>query len=500
MNEFNEIDHRVREKIGALPEVAPPDFVRDAVMSAIRKEPKRFAFYWWGGALVGVMALVYLVYLTQTNSSQEKAPEQQIEATSNAMATSTNETNAAHEAVTGDQSTAEVQLSSVSSNTETGASQTQQTTNQASKQTAFASARTTTQTATPTNTEISRKGTQQKAKQIAVLSSNSINGNQNIANLTQIVAEKSQNALVLTSRSSETLSDLATEGTGTNAQLVQIGLLNTLPFRFGSCSSLLLKQQAEAFAAQGVENKSNYTTIKSRTPVEVYKPAQKRRYIEVYGGTRYAQTILASPRIEDNEYLALRKQTERADLGWEAGLRTHFMLKNQFSLQVGAQLSQNTSVFQYDDIQVQVNPVSVGAVDSTYMTGVVRYERVFHRMHTLDVPVTFGYQLKWKGNDLRLGAGAEINLGVRSYRGGMMFNPAGERITFSAEEAKTMFKTNIGGRMLAQAQLSRQVRGLGRVFAETALAYQPFSATKTDYPLTQKYVIGSFRLGYAFAF
>jgi hypothetical protein len=500
MKEFNEIDHRIAEKIGTLPEVAPPDFVRDAVMSAIKKEPKRWVpIYWWAGAFLGAIAIGAWMYASQGQRNVAPAvPQTELTTSANPELATT--------------------LPSEIQNQNTGAEQSTNTAAPGMEQTTSA-------------VHAQNGGTTS-----AIASENGSNTTRNA----NTAAQRQSTAKIADTRSAETRSNvLAQSAQSTSNQKVEANTQiakaqgdvgNPQAYATQSIdaqaiaqgNTIALNENAIARTTKAMSTlrmlplfEGAFSEVKSQVvgKLSVQKPdvmafepvklAPKnvvgRKSLEIYGGLRYADATLRSPRIEDQDYLALRNQTERTDLGWEAGARVQILMKRNLSLQTGLQLAQNTSVFHFDDVQVQIKPTSVGAVDSTYMTGVVRYKRVYHRMHTLDVPVTLGYTLRYRAFDVRLGAGAELNLGVRS-RGGMMFDQDGQRITFNSEEAKAIYKSNIGGRLIGQAQISRQLKGIGRVFGEAGVAYQPFSSTRTNYPLTQKYIIGSLRVGYAIGF
>jgi hypothetical protein len=258
---------------------------------------------------------------------------------------------------------------------------------------------------------------------------------------------------------------------------------------FGLVSSIMTSTKAYPLQ-QILPSTNGITLVKSRS---------KNNQVDVYSGARYSVSILKSKAIEHTDYLALRKATERSDLGWELGFRYSKEVKKGFFWQSGMQLAQNTAVFHYDDIVVRKGLASATTTDSITMSGVVRYEKIYNRSYSLDIPFALGAEVKKGRFGLRYSAGAELNLGVRN-NSGMMFVDSEKRQSYSAQDAKQIYKTNVGARLVGQVQAYRSVFGRNRLFIESGITYQPWSSTVTENYLTQRYLIASMRMGYAFWF
>jgi hypothetical protein len=513
MKEFNEIDQRIQAKMDAW-EPKAPSFVADRVMASIRKEPrtKPPLLVWY--VLIASMLAVGIAVTYSTVKSSNTVKESQLKL-SPASATKTSDM------------------------AELGEHNGADNTNVASPAVANGSSLNGTTAAqgevkTPQIAQI--QTTNQSAKHAKRSANSSAIGGELNSNITTITSQLS--AVGLSENSNLGISKSQAYTTQTNTTLGTItsaGQSAEITQPSGAMQQSATNPQSaaslEASATQQVNQKSvssislltladakyvsrlNATEFKlpkskikpfvldDKSRIKRYADAgrfDQLRFIELYGGARYSHTFMDAKSIEFEDYATQRKATERADFGWEAGVRATFLMNRFWVLQTGLQLAQNTRAFHYDDIIVRKTAMP-GAADSIYMTGVVKYKKVYHRIHTLDLPVSFGMEIRNGLHGLRVSAGAELNLGVKS-RGGMMFDIDGDRAVFTATDARSLYKPWIGGRVIAQTQFFKSFNGRDRFFIEPAISFQPFSGTRTDYPIAEKPLVGSLRLGYAKSF
>jgi hypothetical protein len=515
MKDLHHIDHQVEQKMNAWrPE--PPAYVHDQVMAAVlhNTKPKPTLFPWWTIATLVCVAAAGTWYLAHYRSVQSLAPA----------------TIRSQESANSYQSAADAPAPAIS----VAAAAPLDAKNAASALAVPTSAAASVQPAkVKTNGKIvfgSRNPQDTKATNSAQpKGSQVVAGENGIAQSNQSTEVGALIASATTINQQGETTGHSTGGQGhpllsetqSNAQLaayaaagMSAAVSGKAVFEGQDASKMESRHAALTFLPQHTESvMTTITKAKTKLPRCTTKPrvlsrserltryadAGKYRnlhFLEAYAGTRYAQTLLKSTAIEHNDYLQQRRNTERADLGWELGVRGDYVFNRFWVVQAGVQLAQNTAVFHFDDTQVvQKSPVA-GTTDSVYMTGLVQFKKVYNRSHTLDLPIAAGIELRKGLKGLRFTTGAEINIGTRA-RGGMMFDTTGQRITYTSADAATIYRSNIGVRGFATAQMFRSFNGRDRLFVEGQLTYQPWSSTRRDGPIEQRYGIGSLRVGYA---
>ncbi len=485
MKEFHEIEDRIKEKMHDWNPEAPA-FVAKAVMAAIKKEPpkRKPIFLLWAiaGVILGTVLLTSGYFLMNSDSQMSEQPttthkiENEIALTSKSTNVPANQNAHFNDGTLTTQETDH-----------------KPTVQEASKQpTSGAGLNTFVKAQNSNGLSTSRR------KSSAIVESEYQDQNEpaltrGVTTSTYVAGQAPALALdsKATTDGNPILNPQLSETKSNSLTISALQTLSSRPLSF-------IHQPANVIQLPALTSKPFVLDDKSR--IKRYANAArfgKVRSLELYGGARYAYTLMQAAAAEHQDYLALRKATERPDLGWELGCRATSVFNRVWVAQAGLQLTQQTRVFSFDEIVVRKSAVQ-STTDSIYRTGIVRYKAVYHRLHTLDIPVALGIELRKGLRGVRLSAAAELNLGMRS-RGGMMLDETGERVTLTADNAPLLYRAWVGGRVGAQAQFFKTWNGRNRVFFEPAIFYQPMSNTRPANPITEKPLSGSVRLGYNIA-
>lgn len=493
MKEFHEIDARIKDKMHDWQPEAPA-FVADAVMAAIRKDPPRrkapFLLWAIAGIALGT-ALTTGAYFWVTSKSEQASEVPTVTHTTKQSFAANQVNSNAAEVNQNDQAGGSTMFPT--KNGENSPAAPDQLDNQSSITTSKVSNNKTSATLRTNN-----PGTTGK-KDVATSQFKNPIGSQaksaDLSTFSQSVGSSSTGALASTQAAEVVSANSLTTNSQVSEAKRAADAISALQALENAPLALMSKPTS---ATQLPKLTTKPFVLDDKTRLKRYADAARFgnvRFLELYTGARYAHSLMQANAIEYQDYLAQRKATERADLGWDFGLRVTSVFNRIWVAQVGAQLAQQTRVFSLDEIVVRKTAVP-GTSDSMYMTGVVKYKKVYHRLHTLDLPVAFGVELRNGLQGVRLSAAAELNLGMKS-RGGMVLSESGDRISLTSGTAQQIYRPWIGGRLGAQAQFFKTWNGRNRVFIEPAVFYQPMSNTRTDFPITEKPISGSVRIGYS---
>ncbi len=224
--------------------------------------------------------------------------------------------------------------------------------------------------------------------------------------------------------------------------------------------------------------------------------------IEVYILPENAtKNLNEKPSRQEPDYLNVRKESETIDYAFSAGANLRYQLSSHYFVRVGARysvinekldLKQSTteshssldSTIRGYIIDPFLPAVPIYKYDSTSSEMTVTTSQAANNRYTfIDVPISAGYQLRFKKFDLYLSAGIEVNF---------LTHTSGK---IAAESNNDLIDLDSGNAPFNKTSLSFQ-SGLGftyhfssslELMVEPNFRKQLTTMTKDDYPLDQKY-------------
>jgi len=247
---------------------------------------------------------------------------------------------------------------------------------------------------------------------------------------------------------------------------------------------------------------------KKKQPLKnCYNFAQHPRVwlLDAYAGPSLPQRQLTAMQSESDDYLQQRRNTEKTNWAFHAGVRGSLLFGRHFLLRTGAHYEQMTEVFAYGDpnyIRVLTEQTS-HLVDGTWKTVLdtisisygEHYVKTFNRFGMLEIPLLVGAEFRAGRVGVSVQGGASLN--VWFWKRGTILNAGGspQNFTPGQEDASPVFRHRAGWSATASAQLFYHLRPRLRVFAEPydSHAFRPL--TLASQPVAQHYTIWGLKLG-----
>lgn len=223
--------------------------------------------------------------------------------------------------------------------------------------------------------------------------------------------------------------------------------------------------------------------------------------LDVYAGPSLAQSSMTS-HPDNRPYLNQRLGTESRSLAMNAGIRASIMFKQNLLLRTGVHFDQVTEVFEYIDptyVKLSINTVVVNGqvvrIDTIIEYG-ENYQKTYNRYSMLDVPLTFGVEMRSGRSGFSINAGASANV-LFLARGSIIDPGTREPARFgpNATLSQDVFQQRVGISAMASVQWFWHVTQRTRLFVEPAFRQVLRPITLGSHPVEQRYSILGLRLG-----
>jgi hypothetical protein len=228
--------------------------------------------------------------------------------------------------------------------------------------------------------------------------------------------------------------------------------------------------------------------------------------VDAYVGPSFAFKELSTNNPEFQHYLERRRDTERRDWAFNAGIRGTLMLEQHFMLRFGLHYDQMTEVFELIDpnsiiVDVQYtttfdangNPISVA--DTTGVRYGENYFKSYNRFGMLDIPLQLGVELRKGRMGFNINAGLSFNIWF--WKQGAYLNPAGNPRYFTpgAKNTTEIFRTRTGLSAIGSVQWFYHLQPKLRIFAEPYFRQIVQPVNLKTHPVGQRYGVGGIRFG-----
>jgi len=223
--------------------------------------------------------------------------------------------------------------------------------------------------------------------------------------------------------------------------------------------------------------------------------------LDVYAGPSLAQSSLTS-HPDNRPYLNQRLGTERRSVAMNAGVRASLMFNQNLLLRTGLHYDQVTEVFEYIDptyVKLSINTVvlngQVVRIDTIVEYG-ENYQKTYNRYSMLDVPLTFGVEMRRGRSGFSINAGASANV-LFLARGSIIDPGTREPARFGPNStlSQNVFQQSVGFSAMASIQWFWHVTPRTRFFVEPAFRQVLRPVTLSSHPVEQRYSILGLRLG-----
>lgn len=224
--------------------------------------------------------------------------------------------------------------------------------------------------------------------------------------------------------------------------------------------------------------------------------------LEILGGPLTSFDGLSARTQEQENYLSMRRATERNRLSLGTQFRLVYQSSAGLRLRLGAQYLRLNQHFTYENpdiMEIRIVPQlgNNGEIigSDTIYTPLLHHTN--NRYQWVNIPLLLGYE--FKSNKLRLGvlAGPVFNL---------LFDASGEMIAPDSRQPATFgnkgelvavpaYRTRAGIGWYGGINASVNLYGRYSLFTEASVQHFQHSLTVSDYPLTQRPWIGSLLLG-----
>ncbi|PHN04975.1 hypothetical protein [Flavilitoribacter nigricans] len=226
-------------------------------------------------------------------------------------------------------------------------------------------------------------------------------------------------------------------------------------------------------------------------------------FLAVTAGPSLLNRTFSSKSDEYLDYANQRSTTETPQLSYGATARLSIVFPWGGAIRSGVGYTQFNERMVYRNSKVRQTTITdiygpngeVIGSDTTYLyeDTVLKYGNR-HRM--IDIPFQLGYEVRYNKVTLAANAGVNLNVaysGEGSYLGPRDLLPT--RFDNDDTALEPVYKTKVGLSWQASLGLHYQLNDRLDLMAEPYLRYYPESFTRSDYPLSQKYLVGGVGLG-----
>jgi len=224
--------------------------------------------------------------------------------------------------------------------------------------------------------------------------------------------------------------------------------------------------------------------------------AGNKKYVELYAGPDFV--FRAFRDTANSAYLEKRKETTSLTFAFSAGMRYTRVFNNAISLRTGINYSQIIEKFKLEEgniIRVIYITNSNGDTIGNYNSIGTRYRNSYNKYHTIDIPLTMGYE--WGNRNFHTALHAGIIANIYSWQKGSVIDTAYKEINITTGSLSSpyQFKTNIGVGFIASASLYYKINDKMHILAEPYFRYNLSSVNKEEITLRQKFNTAGLRLG-----
>ena len=208
----------------------------------------------------------------------------------------------------------------------------------------------------------------------------------------------------------------------------------------------------------------------------------------------------------DNQpYLAQRRNTERRDWSFSAGLRASLLFDRHFLVRSGFHYDQVNEVFEYIDpnsVEVIIrqttqiiNGQPVTVIDTLGVEYGEHYQKTYNRFGMLDIPLEAGVELRNGRTGLSLNGGLSVN--VLFWKRGAILSPIdGQPAYFTPSKGTVdVFRRNVGVSAIGSIQWFCHLRPRLRVFAEPYARVVLRPVNLSSHPVEQRYNMVGLNIG-----
>lgn len=270
--------------------------------------------------------------------------------------------------------------------------------------------------------------------------------------------------------------------------------------------------EPKSFAVTSITSPQSVVAPKFKKPSAQRKKVQpklcydfdkhpKAWLLDVYAGPSLTQRSLTS-HPDNRPYLNQRLGTESRSVAMNAGIRASLMFKQNLLLRTGLHYDQVTEVFEYIDptyVKLSINTVVVNGqvvrIDTLVEYG-ENYQKTYNRYSMLDVPLTFGVELRNGRSGFSINAGASAN--VLFLNRGSIIDPGTRepaRFGQNATLSQDVFQQSVGFSAMASVQWFWHVTPRTRLFVEPAFRQVLRPITLGSHPVEQRYSMLGLQLG-----
>lgn len=179
--------------------------------------------------------------------------------------------------------------------------------------------------------------------------------------------------------------------------------------------------------------------------------------IDIFSGPGFSPRSFADTGSETS-FADLRKNTERNQYAWSAGMRVNYNLNRSIALRGGILYEQIGDIFDYRDSSAFVvrtrvdsfftaNGVFLYADTVTYLQPGTRVNKIHNRYHRLDIPILASYEMPLGRAVIMINAGPVFNISSRQ-RGTILDitdpNQLPKPITSGEPDELPVYKSNLG--------------------------------------------------------
>ncbi|MCK6692479.1 MAG: outer membrane beta-barrel protein [Thermoanaerobaculia bacterium] len=226
--------------------------------------------------------------------------------------------------------------------------------------------------------------------------------------------------------------------------------------------------------------------------------------IDAYAGPSLVRKSLDSGNPEYRDYIADRLQTERQEIGFNAGVRASYLFAENFMIRTGLHYDQFTEKFEYIDpnyikytVEIKqewVNGQWITVMDTIKVEYGANYVKTYNRFGLLDIPLQAALELRNGPTGISLNLGGSVN--ILFWKRGSMLDLNGKPARFTPDKRQfDIFQPRVGLSLLGSVQWYYHLGPKTRVFAEPYYRHILEPVTRPGYPVKQSYGIGGIRFG-----
>ncbi|MBI3720420.1 MAG: hypothetical protein HY252_17720 [Sphingobacteriales bacterium] len=238
-------------------------------------------------------------------------------------------------------------------------------------------------------------------------------------------------------------------------------------------------------------------------------PRRNDLYLEVYGAADNVTRNLTGTPATPSEYIDTRKQAEKSQVGFSAGVRIAKNIGERFILKTGfnySQINEHLKFINTQDVKtvtvITTRTVTSGGQtvtisDTTTVTQIgTSYYNYYNRYRTIDLPLILSYEFGNSRNlSVAISAGPIFNL--TSWYSGKILDTSFRLVDIntSGTQGVNAWKKNIGMGLYGSLSISKRLNDQMQLFFEPYIRYNFKPVNINETIVKQKYMTTGLQVG-----